>query len=136
MPQGGQLYLRTVPDGPCLCVEFQDTGVGISPQDIRRAQPNWSPRPENAVRDDALWSGLKLTAMGRVLFRKSPVGVTLRAAGRKDIVAHKAPPGVLVVGLPSEITLIAFGRPTSLARIVVQGDADDVAAFEASQRGI
>ena len=36
MPQGGQLYLRTVPDGPCLCVEFQDTGVGISPQDIRR----------------------------------------------------------------------------------------------------
>ena len=103
-------------------------------EDIRRARPDWLPRPDDAVRDDALWSGLKL--MGRVLFRKSPVGVTLRASGRKDLVAHKAPRGVLVVGVPSEITLVAFGRPTSLARVVVQGDADDVAAFEASQRGV
>ena len=36
MPQGGQLLLRTVPDGTCLCVEIRDTGHGISPQDIRR----------------------------------------------------------------------------------------------------
>ncbi|MCE9528727.1 MAG: ATP-binding protein, partial [Planctomycetales bacterium] len=36
MPQGGNLILRTVPDGPCLCVEIQDTGVGISAKDIHQ----------------------------------------------------------------------------------------------------
>ena len=36
MPQGGNLCLRTVPDGPCLCVEIQDTGVGISAKDIHQ----------------------------------------------------------------------------------------------------
>ncbi len=103
-------------------------------EDIRRAQPDWAPRPEDDVRDDALWSGLKL--MGRILFRSSPVGVTLRAAGREDVVAHRGPDGVIVVGLPSEIVLVAFGRPTGLTRVILQGDADDVAAFEASSRGM
>ncbi len=103
-------------------------------EDIRRAQPDWAPRPEDATRDDALWSGLRL--MGRILFRRSSVGVTLSAAGRKELVAKARPNGVTVVGLPSEITLVAFGRPTELTRVVVQGDADDVAAFEASSRGI
>lgn len=36
MPQGGQLCLRTVPDGLCLRVEIQDTGHGISQEDIHR----------------------------------------------------------------------------------------------------
>jgi signal transduction histidine kinase len=36
MPQGGELQLRTVPDGTCLCVEIRDTGHGISPEDIHR----------------------------------------------------------------------------------------------------
>jgi uncharacterized protein (TIGR03085 family) len=103
-------------------------------EDIRRAQADWSPRAEDARRDDALWGALRL--MGRVLFRTSPVGVTLRAAGREDLVAHKGPNGVIVVGLPSEITLVGFGRPTGMARIVLQGDTDDVAEFEASARGV
>ena len=103
-------------------------------EDIRRAQPDWAPRPEDAARDDALWSGLKL--MGRALFRKSPVGVTLSAAGRTDVVVKKAPNGVVVVGLPSEITLVAYGRPTELTRVVVQGDADDDVMFQASPRGV
>lgn len=103
-------------------------------EDIRRAQPDWSPREEDVARDDALWGGLKL--MGRVLFRKSPVGVTLRAAGRKDLAVRSGPNGVVVVGLPSEITMVAYGRPTEFARVVLQGDPDDVAAFEASPRGV
>jgi len=103
-------------------------------EDIRRAQPDWAPRPDDDGRDDALWSGLKL--MGRALFRKSPVGVTLQAAGRTEVAVNKKPNGVVVVGLPSEITLVAYGRPIDLTRVVVQGDADDVAAFAASPRGI
>ena len=103
-------------------------------EDIRRAQPHWEPRPEDATRDDALWNGLKL--MGRALFRKSSVGVTLRTAGRDDVVVRKGANAVLVVGLPSEITLVGYGRPTALTRVVLQGEPDDVAAFEASPRGI
>jgi two-component system sensor kinase FixL len=36
MPTGGQLALRAVPDGPSLRVEIQDTGQGISQEDIHR----------------------------------------------------------------------------------------------------
>ena len=39
---------------------------------------------------------------------------------------------MIVVGLPSEVTLVGYGRPTGLARVVLEGDADDVAAFESS----
>lgn len=103
-------------------------------EDVRRAQPDWVPRPEDRRRDEALWSSLKL--MGRVLFRHSPVGVTLRTVDHKDVVARKAPNGVILVGLPSEITLLAFGRSPDLARVVIQGEPDHVAAFVSSERGI
>jgi hypothetical protein len=71
-----------------------------------------------------------------MLFRRCKVGVILRAAGRDDTVVHKGEPSVHVVGEPSEQTLVAFGRPTQLARVVVQGEPDDVAAFESSPRGL
>lgn len=83
---------------------------------------------------DALWSGLK--SMGRLMFRKSPVGVVLSPAGRDEVTVHKDEPVVHVVGEPSEIALVAFGRPTERTRVVIQGDPGDVAAFEASPRGI
>ena len=59
-------------------------------EDIRRAQPTWEPRADDSARDDALWNPLKM--MGRLLFRKSPVGVVLRSAGRDDIVVKKGEP--------------------------------------------
>ena len=77
-------------------------------EDIRRAQPEWEPRAEDAAREDALWGGLKL--MGKMLFRKSPVGVVLRAAGRDDVVARRGQNPVFIVGQPSEITLVGYGR--------------------------
>lgn len=103
-------------------------------EDIRRAQPDWAPRDEDPARDDALWKRLKM--MGRLLFRKSPVGVTLRSAGRDDVVVKQGDPGVVLVGLPGEIVLHGFGRALDKARLVVQGEPEDVAAFEASPRGL
>jgi len=102
-------------------------------EDVRRAQPSWEPRPHDPNREDALWNGLKL--MGRLLFRHAPAGVVLRAAGRDDLVARRGGSPVFVVGEPSEITLVGYGRPTELTRVVLQGEAVDVAAFEASPRG-
>lgn len=103
-------------------------------EDIRRAQPDWAPRDEDPARDDALWKRLKM--MGRLLFRKSPVGVTLRSAGRDDVVVKQGDPCVVLVGLPGEIVLHGFGRALDKARLVVQGEPEDVAAFEASPRGL
>ena len=44
-------------------------------EDIRRAQPEWEPRPTEQRREDALWGAL--TMMGRLLFRRCPGGVVL-----------------------------------------------------------
>jgi uncharacterized protein (TIGR03085 family) len=103
-------------------------------EDIRRAVDGWEPRAHDDRRETALWGGLK--SMGKLLFRKSPVGVVLAPAGRDDVVAHKGEPHVRLVGEPSEIALVAFGRPTERTRVVIQGDPGDVASFEASPRGI
>jgi uncharacterized protein (TIGR03085 family) len=103
-------------------------------EDVRRAQPEWEPRPDDGGRDDALWKALRLGA--RMLFRKSPVGVVLQSAGRDDVVAHKGDPSVTLVGLPGEIALVAFGRANEAARIVVEGAPSAVDAFNQSERGI
>ena len=135
--------IKTFRDGPPMLSLSAIPVVGdrfnlaeffIHHEDIRRAQPEWAPRDANPELDDALWKPLKMT--GRMLFRKSPVGVTLRSAGRDDVVAKKGEKGVILVGLPGEIVIHAFGRPLDKVRLVVQGDPDDVDAFEASPRGM
>lgn len=103
-------------------------------EDIRRAQPDWEPRDGDPDRDDALWKLLKM--MGRILYRRSPVGVVLRSANRPDIVVSKKEPGVILVGLPGEIVLHAFGRDDDKMRLVVQGDATEIEAFDAVPRGL
>ncbi len=103
-------------------------------EDVRRAQPVWEPRVDSAGRDDALWNVLKL--MGRVMYRRSPVGVVLRSAGRPDLVVKKGEPGVVAVGMPGEIVLHAQGRQIDKVRLVVQGERKDVEAFQASSRGL
>jgi hypothetical protein len=74
--------------------------------------------------------------MGRLMYRRSPVGVTLRSTGRTDLVVKKGEPGVVVVGLPGEIVLHAYGRPIDKVRLVVQGERNDIKAFEDSPRGL
>ncbi len=119
---------------PVLGDKFNLSEFFVHHEDIRRAQPEWAPREGDQARDDALWNPLKM--MGRLLFRKSPVGVTLRSAGRDDIVVKKGDPGVILVGLPGEIVLHAYGRALDKVRVVVQGDPADIEAFEASPRGL
>lgn len=135
--------IKTFRDGPPLLSVWSIPVVGdkanlaeffIHHEDIRRAQLEWEPRADNPELDDALWKPFKL--MGRMLFRKSPVGVTLRSAGRSDIVAKNGERGVVLVGLPGEIVIHAYGRPLDKVRLIVQGDPADVAAFEAAQRGM
>lgn len=104
-------------------------------EDVRRAQPDWHPRPTDTHREDTLWDGLT-NPIGRMTFRRCSVGVVLRAAGRPDVVVKKGEPSVYVVGEPSEIALIAFGRPTDHTRVVIQGEPEHIAKFESSPRGL
>jgi uncharacterized protein (TIGR03085 family) len=136
--------IATFRDGPPWWSVFAIPGVGdranmfelyVHHEDVRRAQPDWHPRPPQAHREDALWGGLT-NPMGRLLFRRCSVGVVLRPAGRREFVAKKGEPAVHVVGEPSEITLVAFGRPTDHSRVVIQGDPQDIATFESSPRGL
>ena len=135
--------IKTFRDGPPILSVSAIPVVGdrfnlgeffIHHEDIRRAQPEWVPRENSKELDDALWNPLKM--MGRLLFRKSPVGVTLRSAGRDDIVVKKGERSVILVGLPGEIVIHGSGRPLDKVHVVVQGDPADVKAFEASPRGM
>jgi uncharacterized protein (TIGR03085 family) len=136
--------IATFRSGPPWWTIFAIPGVGdranmsefyVHHEDIRRAQPDWQPRPTEVHREDALWGGLT-NPMGRLLFRRSSVGVVLRAAGRRDVVVKKGEPAVHIVGEPSEITLVAYGRPTDHARVVIQGAPEDIAKFESSPHGL
>ena len=92
-------------NGPPLWSPFAIPFVGdranvaeffVHHEDIRRAVAEWTPRPAEPARDESLWKVLHL--MGRVLYRRSPVGVTLRSAGHDDVNDNKKTPAIIVVG--------------------------------------
>jgi uncharacterized protein (TIGR03085 family) len=101
-------------------------------EDVRRGEPGWEPRPADPTRDDALWS--LITRMGRLLYRRSPVGVVVRRPSGEQAVIKTGKGLVTVEGEPGEILLHGFGRDA--ARVDLRGEPADVAALEASSRGI
>lgn len=101
-------------------------------EDVRRAQPRWTPRRLDEHRARVLWSLLGRAA--RLLYRHSPVGVVLRTPEGWQHTARRAERSVVLVGLPEELTLHAFGRDR--AAVEVEGDQIDVAGLQGSQRGL
>ncbi|MFD7298227.1 TIGR03085 family metal-binding protein [Streptomyces sp. NPDC059897] len=80
----------------------------VHTEDVRRAQPDWTPRELDPVFADVLWS--RLERMARVMGRKAPVGLVLRRPDGQTAVAHRGTPVVTVTGAPSELVMFAFGR--------------------------
>ncbi|AJC59049.1 TIGR03085 family metal-binding protein [Streptomyces noursei] len=105
----------------------------VHAEDVRRAQPDWSPRELDPVFADALW--VRLERAARVLGRKAPVGVVLRRPDGQTAVAHRGTPVVTVTGEPGELTLFAFGR-LDAAKVELDGDEDAVAKLRAAQLGV
>jgi uncharacterized protein (TIGR03085 family) len=106
----------------------------VHAEDVRRAQPDWTPREIDPVFADALWSRLERTA--RLLGRKAPVGVVLRRPDGQTAVLHRGTPVVTVTGEPGELVMFAFGR-TETARVDIEGDKAAIAQLhEAKQLGI
>ncbi|KRV50167.1 hypothetical protein AQ490_17355 [Wenjunlia vitaminophila] len=101
----------------------------VHSEDVRRAQPDWTPREIDPVFADALWKRLESTA--RILARKTPVGLVLRRTNGQTAVAHKGAPVVTVVGEPGELLLFAFGR-TSHADVKTEGDKETIARLLAA----
>ncbi|MER5439536.1 TIGR03085 family metal-binding protein [Streptomyces sp. NPDC002790] len=80
----------------------------VHTEDVRRAQPDWTPRELDPVFADVLWS--RLERMARVMGRKAPVGLVLRRPDGQTAVAHRGAPVVTVTGAPSELVMFVFGR--------------------------
>ncbi|MFE7315009.1 TIGR03085 family metal-binding protein [Streptomyces sp. NPDC057555] len=105
----------------------------VHAEDVRRAQPDWTPRELDPVFADALW--VRLERAARVLGRKAPVGVVLRRPDGQTVVAHRGAPVVTVTGEPGELTLFACGRQ-DVAKVELDGDEDAVAKLRAASLGV
>ncbi len=109
-------------------------------EDVRRAADGWEPR---GVRDglaDALWQRLR---MGRMLFRRAPVGVELvrddltAGPGQQPVrmTAKARTPVVTVTGHPAELIMWALGRTTA-ARVRLDGSTEAVRRLSEAHTGL
>jgi uncharacterized protein (TIGR03085 family) len=103
----------------------------IHHEDVRRGLPGWEPRGADETRDGALWESL--TRMGRLLYRRSQVGVVVCRPTGEQAVIRTGRGLVTIEGEPGEILLHASGRDA--ARVELRGQPADVAALSGSSRG-
>jgi uncharacterized protein (TIGR03085 family) len=103
-------------------------------EDLRRAQPDWTPRELPAADEDELWRLLKGSA--RLSSRKAGVPIVVRRSDRPDqeaTVRRGADP-VLVSGRPSELVLFFFGRK-QLDGVEVDGPPESVRRLREAELG-
>lgn len=105
----------------------------VHAEDVRRAQPDWTPRELDSVFEDALWRRLETGA--RMYGRRAPVGLVLRRPNGQTAVAHKGTPVVTVTGSPSELLLFAWGRQEQ-ANVELDGEKEDIARLYAGKLGM
>lgn len=107
----------------------------VHAEDVRRAQPSWSPRelaPEVHQQLKAT-----LTRGAKLLARKSPCGLVLELTDDSStrVVAKKGDPSVTLRGPAAEIVLFLYGRQ-SHARVELDGPADLVASLRTAKFGV
>lgn len=124
-PRFSPFQLKQV-DEAANVVEFY-----VHTEDVRRAQPDWSPRELDAVFEDTLWSRLERTA--RLLGRNLPTGLVLRRPNGQTAVAHRGTPVVTATGESSELLLFAFGR-RGAAKVELTGDESAITALREWKR--
>lgn len=131
--------VRDVRTGPPLLSVFRLPGAqgladpfefAVHHEDVRRARPDWVPRELPTGEQDLLWQ--RLARAGRLLARKSPVGVALRRSDTGEMIIAKAgTPSVTLVGEPLELVLRLYGRSECL--VDVEGPEGAVASFESAR---
>ncbi|MGW4148371.1 TIGR03085 family metal-binding protein [Streptomyces albogriseolus] len=103
----------------------------VHAEDVRRAQPDWTPRELDPVFQDALWSRLERSA--RLMGRGVPTSLVLRRPDGQTAVARRGAPVVTVTGEPSELVLFAYGRQ-SAAKVELDGDEKAIAELRATKQ--
>ncbi|MGW0491883.1 TIGR03085 family metal-binding protein [Streptomyces olivaceus] len=127
-PRFSPFQLKQV-DEAANTVEFY-----VHAEDVRRAQPDWSPRELDPVFQDALWSRLERSA--RLMGRGIPTGLVLRRPNGQTTVAHRGTPVVTATGEPSELLLFAYGRQGA-ADVELEGEKAAITRLrETKQLGI
>ncbi|GGP33566.1 TIGR03085 family protein [Streptomyces variabilis] len=103
----------------------------VHAEDVRRAQPDWTPRELDPVFQDALWSRLERSA--RLMGRGVPTGLVLRRPDGQTTVARRGAPVVTVTGQPSELVMFAYGRQGA-AKVELDGDENAIARLRATKQ--
>jgi uncharacterized protein (TIGR03085 family) len=102
-------------------------------EDVRRGAPGWKPRDLPEARQEVFWRALR--ARGKLLFRKSQVGVTLQDTTGRTATVIDREPRVVVRGEPAELLMFAFGR-TSAALVELEGSDEAVERLKATDLGV
>jgi uncharacterized protein (TIGR03085 family) len=78
-------------------------------EDLRRAQPGWTPRDLDRADESTLWSKIRL--FGRGLVRPARVPVRIRRSDTgADVTLRRGSEPAVLTGMPSEIVLFLYGR--------------------------
>jgi uncharacterized protein (TIGR03085 family) len=103
-------------------------------EDLRRAQPGWTPRRLPAADEDELWQLIKGAA--RLATRKAGVPIVVRRSDRpgEEATIRKGDDPVVVTGRPSELTLFFFGRD-QLDGVTFDGPPASVTTLRESSLG-
>jgi uncharacterized protein (TIGR03085 family) len=128
--------LEQIAGGPPLLSVFSLPGADATTnlsehfvhcEDVRRATDGWTPRPLPARRQQALWQ--MQTARGGLLWRRSPVPVTLQTPDGERAEVRPGTDGVQLTGEPAELMLYAMGRGTN-SQVQLDGPEAAVSRFQ------
>ncbi|OBA59978.1 TIGR03085 family protein [Mycobacterium sp. 1100029.7] len=103
----------------------------IHHEDVRRAQPDWSPRSLEPKLAKSLRRTLPL--MARMTLAKVPGRVALRTPEGKTVLIAGSGPAVTVTGAPEELLLFAVGRE---AKVEFEGEASAVQTVRDAPKGL
>jgi uncharacterized protein (TIGR03085 family) len=102
-------------------------------EDVRRAAGGWEPRRLEPEVSEALWR--RVSALGRLMGRRSPVGLVVRRPDGQSVVVRKGVPVATVTGEPGELVVFLSGRQQH-AVVQAEGPAEAVAAVRGAKFGV
>jgi uncharacterized protein (TIGR03085 family) len=127
--------VETVRRGPPLLLRPFDGAMNtieyfIHAEDVRRAQPDWTPRPLSPELSNALWARVGPGGLAK----KVAATIVISSPGREDKVAGSGPRLVLT-GDPGELTLFGAGRQAA-SKVELSGDDALVAQLRSATLGV
>lgn len=99
-------------------------------EDVRRAQPDWRPRPLPAGLAVGLWR--RVRTLARVRLRRFPATVSVVATGQGRVHTGTGGPALVLAGDPGELALWSTGRQ-AVARVRITGPDELVTRLAATR---